>query len=314
MEDDGRVHRQVIGKRGGRFEEQRQVVLDAAGNDAVRNVLVQVGLRRIAFEELAVAAAKARAARIVERKFARGQQANRRYGIERALRIDVEGLDALDFVIEEVDPIGQRRTHREEIDQAAAHAEFSGRDDLRHVRIAGQRELRAQALDVEPLALLQKEREGREIRWRRQPVQRRRGGDDHHVAFAARDAVQRCQSLGDQVLVRREVVVGQCFPVREECHAQLGREPRNFLAQPLRGMRISGHHDRDAPGCDAIASKLRQRERVGGTYKGSGSGLAARFGNDGKQCGQRGFNRVGRRGLRLQWRVGSVQGRDYTGA
>ena len=60
---DGGVARQVVGERRGLFEEQRQVVLDAAGHDAVAHVLVERRLRRIAFEHFAIAAAKARAAR-----------------------------------------------------------------------------------------------------------------------------------------------------------------------------------------------------------------------------------------------------------
>ncbi len=67
----------------------------------------------------------------------------------------------LDLVAEEIEPVGQRGAHREQVDQSAADAEFAGRDDLRHVRVAGERELRAQRIDVELLALLQEERDAR---------------------------------------------------------------------------------------------------------------------------------------------------------
>ena len=66
------------------------------------------------------------------------------------------------LVVEEIEPVGQRGAHREQVDQPAAHAELAGRDDLRDVRVAGERELRAQRVDVEPLALLQEERVRRE--------------------------------------------------------------------------------------------------------------------------------------------------------
>ena len=46
-------------------------------------------------------------------------------------------------------PVGQRAAHREEVDQAAADAELARRDDLRDVLVAGERELRAQRVDVE---------------------------------------------------------------------------------------------------------------------------------------------------------------------
>ena len=54
---------------------------------------------------------------------------------------------------------GSGAAHRKQVDQAAANAEFAGRHDLRHVLIAGERELRAQRVDVERFALLQEERE-----------------------------------------------------------------------------------------------------------------------------------------------------------
>ena len=108
VEDDSCLFRQVVGQCGRRLEEERQVVLDAAGHDSVRNVLVQVRFRRIAFEDFAVAAAKACAAGVIQRKFTCRQEPHFPDGVQRALRIDVERLDALDFVVEKIDAIGQR--------------------------------------------------------------------------------------------------------------------------------------------------------------------------------------------------------------
>ena len=55
--------------------------------------------------------------------------------------------------------------------------------------------------------------------------------------------MQRRQPFGDQVLVRREMVIGQGLPVRQQMHAQAGREERDLLDQPLRFQRIGGDHD-----------------------------------------------------------------------
>ena len=115
---------------------------------------------------------------VVERELARGQQAHVAHRIERALRVDVERLDRLDLVVEEIDAIRQCRAHRKEIDQAAAHAELARRHHLSHVRVARERQLRAQRVDVERLALAQEERERGEKRRRREPIQRRGGCRD----------------------------------------------------------------------------------------------------------------------------------------
>ena len=103
MQRDRRGRRQVIGDRRRRVEEERQVVFDAAGDDAVGDVLIERGFRWVAFEHLAKAAAEARASGIVQRKFARRQQAHVGDRIERTLRVDVERLDGFDFGIEEID-------------------------------------------------------------------------------------------------------------------------------------------------------------------------------------------------------------------
>ncbi len=234
VQRDRGVVRQVIGQRCGRLEEQRQVILDAAGRDAVAHVLVQRRARRIALEHLAIAAAKARASRVVERKLARRQQPHVGHRVERALRVDVEGVDALDVVAEEIEAVGQRAAHRKEVDQPAADAEFAGRHDLRDVLVAGERQLRAQRVGVEARALLEKERERGEIRRRREAVERRRRGDDEHVALAARDAVERRQALRHEVVVRRELVVRQRFPVRKQRDLESGREPRDLVGETLR--------------------------------------------------------------------------------
>jgi hypothetical protein len=61
--------------------------------------------------------------------------------------------------------------------------------------------------------------------------------------------VQRRQPLGDQVLVRREAVVRQRFPVGQQTHAQFRGEPGDLFGQTLRidGMGADdGHHRRAA--------------------------------------------------------------------
>ena len=277
----------VIGQGRGRVEEQRQVVFDAARREAVADVAVERRFRRVAFEYFAEAAAEARARRIVLRKLARRQQAHVGHRVERALAVDIEALDRLDFVVEQVDPVGQGAAHRKQVDQAAAHAVFARRDNLGDVLVAAERELRAQRVDVEFLALGEKERERRQIRRRRKPVQGGRRGDQQHVALAARRAVQRRQPLGDEILVRREVVVGQRLPVGKRRHAQRRREPGDFLGQALHGERLGADDGDKLAALGGGGRVLGERERIRRTGERRCERLPARRGRLRQQAWQR---------------------------
>ncbi len=152
-----RAGRQVVEQRRGRLEEQRQVVLDAGRRHAVADVLVDRRLARVALEHLAPAAAERGTRGLVERKLAAGQQAHFLDRVQAALRVRVERANGFDLVAEQVDPVGQRGAHREQVDQAAAHAVFAGPHHRADVLVAGQRELRLQRGLVEPFALLEEE-------------------------------------------------------------------------------------------------------------------------------------------------------------
>ncbi|MNQ57916.1 hypothetical protein D3C85_720870 [compost metagenome] len=109
--------------------------------------------------------------------------------------------------------------------------------------VAGQGQLRFQARFVELFALLEEEGVGGQERWRRQAHERRGGRHDQHVALTRLDFVQGGQALGDQVLVRRERVVGQGFPVRQQMAAQfLAAKPRDFIEQALAVAGLRHHH------------------------------------------------------------------------
>lgn len=80
MQRDDRIGGKVIDQRRGRIEEERQVVLDAAGHDTGGNVLVQRRTRRIALECLAEPAAKTRAPGVVEGNSRAGRRRTSRIG------------------------------------------------------------------------------------------------------------------------------------------------------------------------------------------------------------------------------------------
>ena len=172
---------------------------------------------------LAPACAEGVARVLVHRELAAGQQPHLGHRVQAALAVGIEGADRVDLVAEQVDAVRHGRAHREQIDQPAAHRVLAGRDHLAHVGVAGQRQLRFQRRLVEPLLLLEVEGVGRQKARRGEAHERGRGGQQHHVdlalaragALGLQDAPQRGQALGDQVLVRREGVVGQRLPIRE---------------------------------------------------------------------------------------------------
>jgi len=155
--------------------------------------------------------------------------------------------------------IGERAPHREEIDDAAAHAHFARRDDLRHVLVAGGRELRAQLLHIERRARAQEERVRGDVRRRAKAHERGSRRHDRDVEVAALDAVERGEALRDEIVVRRELIVGQRLPVGQQADAQLRCEPADLVDQALCVMR-RGTDDGDRV---LFLHQARERERVG---------------------------------------------------
>ena len=147
--------------------------------------------------------------------------------------VGIEGANGVHFIAEQVHAIGHRRAHGEEVDEATTHGVFTRGHHLAHVLVACQCELRLEPGFVEPHLLFEVEGvAGHESR-RRQPREGRGGGQKHNIQVAVFDAPQRGKSLRDEVLVRREGVVGQGLPVREEGHAQGGREEGHLIGQAL---------------------------------------------------------------------------------
>ena len=176
---------QVV-EQGRRFlEKQRQVILDAGRREAVADVFVQLGLGRVALEALAEILPEAGDAGFVEREFARGQQPHLVHRVDAALGVDVERAQRLDFVVEQVDAVGQGAAHGKQVDQAAADRKLARRKHLVHMGVAAQHHLRAEGRFVERVLLLEEKRVGGQKSGRRQPIQR--GGQRHHgdVEFAA---------------------------------------------------------------------------------------------------------------------------------
>ena len=108
--------------------------------------------------------------------------------------------------------------------------------------VARKRELSAQLRLVELLTLLEEERIGGKVRGRSEPVERRCDRNDEDIALSGLDVVQGCQTLRDQVLVGRELIIGQRLPVRQQMHPQFRRKERDLVAQPLGVERLGAKH------------------------------------------------------------------------
>ena len=263
----GLASAQVIKHRGSFFKKQRQVVLDARRGYAIAHVFVDAALGRVALQQLAPTASESRTGRLVHRELSPGQQPHFGHGVEAALAVGVKGADAVDFVVEQVHPIRHQRTHGEEVDQAAAHRVFTGADHLADMRVARQGQLGLELGFVELLLDLELKGVARQKGRRSQTVQRRGGGHQHHVgAFgmvALLDAPERGQPLRDQVLVRREGVIRQGFPVREHHAAQIGRKKHQLVHEALGVDRVTGD-DGGELACFFLAlSQLGQQHGIG---------------------------------------------------
>ena len=225
---------QVVEHRGRVVKEQWQVVLDTGRGHARAHVLVDAALGRVALQHFAPAASELGARLVVHGELAAWQEAHLGNGVQAALAVGVEGADGVDFVVEQVHAEGHQRAHGEQINQPAAHGVLARAHHLRYMAIARQRELGLELRLVELLLDLEVEGVARqEGRWS-QPVQRRGGGHQHHVGFALADAPQRGQPLADQILVRREGVVGQGFPVGKQRAAQGGCKKSHLVDEALR--------------------------------------------------------------------------------
>ena len=88
---------------------------------------------------------------VIHRELAPGQQPHFRHGVEAALRVGVEGADAVDFVVEQIHAVGLQTAHREKINQRTAHGKFTRADHLRNVAVTREHELRFELGLVEPL-------------------------------------------------------------------------------------------------------------------------------------------------------------------
>jgi hypothetical protein len=214
---------------------------------------------------------------VVHRELAARQQADLGHRIQAALAVGVEGADAVDLVVEQVDAVGNRASHGEQVDQPAAHRVFAGAHHLGDVAVAGQGQLALEPGLVQLVLDLEVEGVARqEGRVAPAGTARPWPARDHvgaGVLVALLDAPQRGQALADQVLVRREGVVGQGLPVREQRAAQVRREEGHLVDQALRVGGVGGDDGGQSTGRLFTGGQLRQQQGIGRAGR-AGQGVA----------------------------------------
>ena len=256
------VRRQVVEQRGGFLEEQRQVVLDAGRDDAAGQVLEDCAAAEVDIETLAEAGLEAGHLVLLHGELARRQQAHRIDLVDRALRFRVEGAQRLDLVVEQVDAVRLLAAHGVQVDQRAAHGELAMLVDGVDTAVAAGLQARAHLFDIDLLAHVQHQAAAQQEARGGEAVQ---GGGDRHYKNAVvelRQPVKAGDALGDDVLVRREQVVGQGFPVGEGQHRQFRRKEAQFLLQAVGGLAVGGQQQGEATGG---AGGLGDGQAQGGT-------------------------------------------------
>src|SRR5690606_25910100 len=99
------------------FEEQGQIVFDARRNHAATQVLVDRTATVVDLEALAKARPEAGQSALVEGEFPGRQQVDLLDLVDGALAFRIEGAQGLDFIVEQVNPVGQATAHREQVEQ-----------------------------------------------------------------------------------------------------------------------------------------------------------------------------------------------------
>ena len=198
------------------FKKQRQVIFHARAELPLAHGLVHGRLVRVAWDFLAETVAEDFLRVRIGGELVRGQQADFGHGRERALRVGVEGFDAVDFIVKQINAVGQIRAHGEQVHNPAAHGKFARRHHVGHGGITRFHQVFAQPVQIQRLPRFQPKRAPHQERRRRKPLHGGGHGREQHVRRAVFQLPQHGKPLGHQILMRRKTLVRQRFPVRQE--------------------------------------------------------------------------------------------------
>ena len=245
--NDQGVVGQKIEQGGGLFEEEGEVILQAAGGVALGDLPVDEAALGVPLEGVPEGPAETGDPLLVEGELAGREHSHALHPVAGALGLGVEGADALELVVEQVEPVGPVGPHGVDVQQGAADRVLAVGHHLGDAVVAGVVEPPPQGVDVDPVPGREVEGVGVEKAAGGKALHQRPDGGDDHPLGEPGQPVQGRQALGDQLGQRREDVVGEGLPVREG-------EDRRFRRQeepqaPLEGgglLHVLRHHQHQA--------------------------------------------------------------------
>jgi hypothetical protein len=270
--DQRRCGWKVVEQRLAAFEEQGQVVLGAPRCAAGADFREQGTLVVVDVEAGVPVLLETPDAPPIEGKLPRREQFDAVDAAQGALCLGIEAAQGVDLVVEEVDAQGQVRTHRVQVDERTAHGELAMLVDRRHAAITAARERLAQGVDVQLLTPAQGQAVGLDVVAGGQALEQCGHGHDQHAALRARQAVETAQTLGHDVLVRREVVVGQRFPVRQLQDVHRRIEEERQLPGKYLGLAAVFREDHQEP---LTGTEFSDQQRAAGAVQRPHGGAAA---------------------------------------
>ena len=297
--DQRRARGQIVQQAGAGVEKQRQIVFGAAR----RAPLAEFGKYRagvvIDLEARIPALLKGGNARLVEGKLARRQHVHPRQFLDGALGFRVEAAQAIDFIVEQVDAQRPGAAHGVEVQQRAAHGEFAVFVDGLHGAVAAFAQGGAQRRGIQHLSLGQIQAVGVDVVARGEALHQRRHRRQQQPLAQRGQARQRAQTFRDNVLMRRKIVVGQGFPVRQmQQLASVIQEKRQLAGQGLSLEGVRAQHGEKV----VFAGQLGDAQRGAAAWKrpegGSRAGLSGPWAR-----GEQGGEAHSSRGV---WRTGGV--------
>ena len=204
------------------FKKQRQVIFHARAEVAVADSFVHSGIVRIAIDFFTKTAAENLLRLAVGGELVCRQQADFGNGGNGALRFGIEGFNAVDFIVKQIDAVRHFAAHREQIDNTAAHGKFACRNNMGHMVITCIHQIAFQTAYIQSLPCFQPKRTPCQKRHGRQLLHCRGDRYEQYVRRAAFNLPQCRQALRHQILMRRKTLVRQRFPVRQE-HGRIVR-------------------------------------------------------------------------------------------
>ena len=239
-----RVRAQIVKQRcAAVFKKQRQIIFHPRAKLPAAHGFIHRRIVRIAVYLLAETAAEDFLRRIIGGELVRGQQADFRHGRNGALAVGVEGFDAVNLIIKQINAIRRVAARGEQIHDAAAHGKFAARHHIRYRAVTRFHQILPQRGNIQPLPRFQPKRAPQQKRRGRKPLHRRGHGHKQRVRQTVFQLPQHRQPLRHQILMRRKPLVRQRFPVGQKQRVVGRAEKLPCRLKPQRGFRVGREHD-----------------------------------------------------------------------